>query len=137
MADFLYYWKRHKSDLAAGPIYKLNQNSSVMKSISVGDDVWAFGLVAPDAYAIIARFTVAEVGENAPGSHDAVEYGQAYLRSTPSLTNYVVTQVDAEPLIRSLSVRCDGAILGQCFQGGAAVRALDQSDRLALIGSLR
>jgi hypothetical protein len=104
-----------------------------MGKVMVGDDVWAFGLHNPALYRLIARFTVSETGQNVPGSPDAVEYGQYYFGSTPLLTNYLDKENSVEGAVRSLSIQCDGVVLGQCFQGGAAVRALLPEDRASLI----
>ena len=132
--DFLYYWKLFREDTANGPIFKLNQNSPAMHEICVGDDVWALALTSAGAYDLVARFTVTETGANPAGSPDDMKYGRAFFRSNASLTNYFGKQRgDAEAVVRGLSIRAEGTVLGQCFQGNAAVRSLTLDDRKRLI----
>lgn len=132
--DFLYYWKLFKEDTANGPIYKLNQNSPVMQEISAGDDVWALALTSAGAYDLVARFTVTETGRNPACSPDDLKYGRTFFRSTAPLSNYFANQKgSAEAVIRALSIKADGAVLGQCFQGNAAVRPLTLDDRKRLV----
>lgn len=133
MADFLYYWQRFSADTASGEIYKLNQGSPILNDVAVGDDLWAIGLSSPSTYALLARLTVCEVGQNRAGSPDDKQYGKYYIRSSPSLANYFSCQTDAEGLVRSLSIKCDAATLGQSFQGWSAVRKLSEDDRRKLI----
>jgi hypothetical protein len=132
--DFLYYWQLFREDTANGPIFKLNQNSPVMEDISIGDDVWALALTSAGAYDVVARFTVTGTGRNPAGSPEDVKYGRAFFRSTKSLSNYFdIQKGDAEAAVRTLSINARGAVLGQCFQGHAAVRPLSPSDRERLI----
>lgn len=134
--DYLYYWKLFKDDLQNGPIFKLNQNSPILSDVCVGDDVWTIGLVGQGLYSIISRHTVTETGENALGSSDRATYGRWYIKSLPSLSNYFEDHDSVEDTIRCLSIRTEGKVLGQCFQGNAAVRRLTPEDRVAILTHL-
>jgi hypothetical protein len=82
----------------------------------------------------VARFTVTETGRNPAGSPEDVKYGRAFFRSIETLSNYFnIHKGDAEAAIRTLSINARGGVLGQCFQGHAAVRPLTRADRESLI----
>ncbi|MGZ2412092.1 hypothetical protein ACUXST_001513 [Sphingomonas sp. F9_3S_D5_B_2] len=131
--DYLYYWKLYASDTANGPIYKLNQNSPVMRNLEAGDDVWAIGR-ANGSYPLVARFTVVETGTNPLGSQDRSRYGAEFMRSAPALSTYFeLNGNDAERIVRSLGISTASPVLGRSFQGGAAVRELDRGDRQKLV----
>ena len=122
----LYFWPRYLDDTRDGPISRLNQNSMTMAEARPGDTLWAFAPVGGGRYAIVVRMTVARAGENPPDSEERRDAGRWFIEAEPSGIVYfdTATQPEATSLIRSLGVRAEAAILGQAFQGPAAVRRL-------------
>jgi hypothetical protein len=122
----LYFWLRYLDDTRDGPISRLNQNSMTMAEARPGDTLWAFAPIGGGRYVIVARMAVARAGENPPESEERRDAGRWFIEAEPSGIVYfdTATQPEATSLIRSLGVRAEAAILGQAFQGLAAVRRL-------------
>jgi Domain of unknown function (DUF3883) len=129
---FLYYWKIYWDDSDKGHLpLVMNQNSRTMQRIRPGDVVWAFTRRMTDgAYVLVARFLVSHVGENKDGN----PAGRWYFASDTGNFRYLdpQTQEDAEPVIRRLGIKADAPVLGNSFQGGAAVRQISIEDLSAL-----
>ena len=122
---FLYYWKIYWDDYDEGhrPLSRLNQNSPTMQLIRPGDVVWAFTRRKTDeAYVLVARFLVSQVGENDDGN----PAGQWYFASNSGNFRYLdpQTQEDAGPVIRGLGIKADADVLGKSFRGRNAVRQI-------------
>jgi 5-methylcytosine-specific restriction protein A len=130
----LYYWQRFRRDTIDGPIFKLNQNNSLLADLQSGDTVWALTLSAPGAYAIAAEFKVATAGENAEGDPER-PLGRYFFVADSSRSRFfdIDKQASAEPLIRSLNITANASVLGQSFQGQqGGVRRLDEADHVTL-----
>jgi hypothetical protein len=126
----LYYWQQYKRDTIDGPVFKLNQNNSLLADLRSGDTVWALTLSAPGTYAIAAEFKVATTGENAAGDPER-PLGRYFFVADPNGSRFfdVHKQASAEPLIRSLNITANASVLGQSFQGQqGGVRPLDEAD---------
>ncbi|WP_231699370.1 HNH endonuclease [Limnochorda pilosa] len=130
----LYYWRsdNYRQDRAFGFGYHLNQGSPLLSRLERGAHVWAFTRRARDgAYVLAADLVVGAVTANRAG----YRYGRWRVWGDLERTRYfdVDHGPDAEPVLRSLTIRAASRHLGQSFQGYAAVRPLrpDDAARLA------
>ncbi len=129
----LYYWRpdNYTRDRRFGFGYHLSQNSSAMLRSGPGDSIWAVTRRSRDGlYVLAAELVVRAITRNPPN----YRYGR--YRAWGDLTRSRYFDIDvvpnAEPLIRSLSVRTASQRLGQAFQGNAAVRIISESDHRLL-----
>jgi 5-methylcytosine-specific restriction enzyme A len=129
----LYYWRpdNYNRDRRFGFGYHLNQNSNSMQAAGPGDSVWAFTRRSRDnLYVLAAELSVRAVTSN-PRNY---RYGKFRIWGDLARSRYFDIDIgpNAEPLIRSLSVQASGQLLGQSFQGNAAVRRLEEADHQVL-----
>lgn len=128
----LYYWRgdNYRRDLDLGAGYHLNQTNPLLHEIEAGDSLWAFTRNRAGVYVLAAELVVRAKTFNPP----AFRYGRYRLWGDLRLSRYFATegQPSIEQVIRSLSCRTGAPVLGQSFQGGAAVRAITAQDHLIL-----
>jgi len=127
----LYYWKptNYVVDRRAGFAFALWQNSRTMAQIRPGETLWAFTRNADGRYVLAAKVIAQDVTDQNPDPR----YGRYRVRGLPTSRLFDVDDApDAEPLIRSLSIRADAPALGQSFQGASAVRPLTDDDHARL-----
>jgi hypothetical protein len=129
----LYFWRgdNYRRDLDFGVGYHLNQSSPLLHAIDRGDSLWAFTRRGDGAYVLAAELVVSAKTLNPPN----YRYGRFRLWGDLVRSRYfaVASQPDITILVRSLSIRAGGDILGRAFQGFAAVRQLSTQDHLALV----
>lgn len=106
-----------------------------MLQAAPGDSLWAFTRNADRRYVLAAELVIRAVTYNAPGYH----YGRYRIWGDLGRSRYfdIDAAADAEPLIRSLTLRPRATHLGQSFQGHAAVRPLARSDHLVIAAFAR
>ena len=128
----IYYWegKNYRRDLDWGAGYHLNQSSRLLHEIDCGDSLWAFTRTPARRYVLAVELVVRAKTTNPSG----YRYGAYRLWGDLELSRYFRTdgQPDISGLIRGLSVRAGAAVLGQSFQGRAAVRRLTPADHQVL-----
>lgn len=128
----LYYWRgdNYRHDLDFGVGYPLNQANPLLHTVDRGDSLWAFTRRADGAYVLAAELVAAAKTLNPPG----YRYGRFRLWGDLTRSRYfsVAGQPDITVLIRSLSISAGGDVLGRAFQGGAAVRQLEEQDHQIL-----
>jgi hypothetical protein len=124
----IYYWRgdNYRRDLDFGAGYHLNQANPLMHEISVGDSLWAFTRRPDGAYVLAAELIVSAKTLN-PKDY---RYGPYRVWGDLQRSRYfgAVGQPDITTLVRSMSVRAGGDVLGRAFQGHAAVRRLRAED---------
>jgi hypothetical protein len=124
----LYYWRgdNYGRDLDMGVGYHLNQANPLLQQINVGDSVWAFTRRKDGFYVLAAELVVKAKTQNPP----KYRYGRYRVWGDLQFSRYF--QVDQQPsienVIRSLSVKINARILGQSFQGLAAVKRISKED---------
>ena len=123
----LFFWKgdNYTRDMANGPEYHLNQDSSRMASLRPGDHVWAFTRREDKTYVLAADLVVVGVSKNRPGA-DGAEYGKNHVDGDRRSSRYFDVSVgpDVEPAIRGMGFDPKDRALGSGFQGLAAVKPL-------------
>lgn len=133
----LYYWRRdnYLRDLDMGAGYHLNQNNALLHEIELGDSLWAFTRTKSGGYALAAELIVRAKTLNPPN----FRYGRYRLWGDLRQSRYfrVYNQLDVEQIIRGLSVRANAPILGQSFQGRAAVRSITPEDHRIMAAAAR
>lgn len=125
----LYFWRgdNYRRDLDYGVGYHLNQASRTLHDgIETGESLWAFTRSPNGRYVLAANLVAAGKTLNPPG----FRYGRYRLWGDLARSRYFVTahQPDLTPLVRSLSIRSGNGLLGQAFQGHAAVRRISEGD---------
>lgn len=133
----LYHWTRenYRSDLLGGVAWHLNQRSARLRDIDIGDSVWAFTRSASNAYVLAAELVVRARTQNPP----RFRYGPYRVWADVPRSRFfaVEGQTSIEPVVRELSIRPRAAILGQGFQGVAAVQSLTAGDHAQLVDASR
>jgi hypothetical protein len=128
----LYYWRgdNYRRDLDFGAGYHLNQSNPLMHAIERGDSLWAFTRRPDGCYVLAAELVVAGKTLNPAG----YRYGRYRVWGDLTRSRYfqVQDQPDLTVLVRSLSVRAGGQVLGRAFQGKAAVRRMTSEDHRIL-----
>jgi 5-methylcytosine-specific restriction enzyme A len=128
----LYHWRgdNYRRDLDFGAGYHLNQSNPLLHEIDVGDSLWAFTRRSDGLYVLAAELVVSAKTLN-PKSF---RYGRYRLWGDLRRSRYFAAdgQPDVSVLIRNLSVRAGGSVLGQAFQGHAAVRRITEDDHRRL-----
>lgn len=133
LVPLLYYWRsdNYFRDLDMGAGYHLNQANPLLHSIDIGDSLWAFTRNHQRRYVLAAELVVRAKTLNATN----FRYGRYRIWGDLRASRYF--QVDDQPsieqIIRHLSCRVNAAILGQAFQGYAAVRRIDEQDHRFLL----
>jgi 5-methylcytosine-specific restriction enzyme A len=133
----IYYWRsdNYRRDLDMGAGYHLNQSNPLLHRIEIGDSLWAFTRNRSEQYVLAAELVVKAKTENPPN----FRYGRYRLWGDIHHSRYF--QVDSQPsieqIIRGLSSKANARILGQSFQGHAAVKFLTQQDHLILLAVAR
>lgn len=131
----LYYWRpdNYARDRAFGFGYHLNQGSPALALLPHGESVWAFTRRKRDGlYVLAAQLIARAVTRNVPN----YRYGRFRVWADLDRSRYF--DIDApqaanlEPVVRALSIRASGTVLGQAFQGHAAVRTLTPGDHRTL-----
>jgi hypothetical protein len=131
----LYHWRGeiYRQDaqrLRPGLELTLEQNSPVMGEAEPGDQLWAFTRREDGRYVLAAALRTG----GKPAQAAPLGYGVYPVTAEPGSTVLydIANGEDVEPVIRGLSIKADAAILGQSFQGAAAVRWLNQTDSASL-----
>jgi 5-methylcytosine-specific restriction protein A len=126
--SLLYYWRRdnYLRDLDMGAGYHLNQANPTLHQIEIGDTLFAITRNKLGKYVFAAKLVIRAKTINPPN----FRYGRYRVWGDLSNSRYfrIDNQPNAELIIRSLSCRTEASILGQAFQGRAAVRLLTQQD---------
>jgi len=129
----LYFWRgdNYRRDLDFGVGYHLNQSSPLLHAIDQGDSLWAFTRRGDGAYVQAAELVVSAKTLNPP----KYRYGRFRLWGDLERSRYfaLANQPDITNLVRSLSIRAGGDVLGRAFQGKAAVRQLNTQDQITLM----
>jgi len=131
----LYYWRRDNyfRDLDMGAGYHLNQANPLLHNIDLGDSLWAFTRNHLGLYVLAAHLVIRAKTFNPQN----FRYGR--YRVWGDLQNSRYFKVDKQPsfehIIRSLSIRQSGDILGRAFQGFAAVRRITVKDHELLLSA--
>ena len=128
----LYHWRgdNYRRDLDFGVGYHLNQANPLLHEIEIGDSLWAFTRRRDGIYVLAAELIVGAKTMNPTG----FRYGRYRVWGDLERSRYFATddQPDVTTLVRGLSVKAGGDVLGRAFQGRAAVRALDEQDHRIL-----
>lgn len=128
----LYYWRRdnYEHDLDFGVGFHLNQKSARLHQIELGDTLWAFTRRRDGAYVLAMRLVVRARTHNRAG----YRYGPYRVWGDLQRSRYFLLdgQPPLDPLIRALSLRVQAGVIGQAFQGGAAVRSITAADHAVL-----
>lgn len=129
---FLYYWRgdNYRRDIDFGAGFHLNQANPLLHEIDVGDSLWAFTR-RPDGIYVLAVELVVKAKTLNP---TAYRYGRYRVWGDLRLSRYfqIEVQPDITNLVRSLSITARGTVLGQAFQGYAAVRRIAEVDHQVL-----
>ena len=129
----LYFWtgENYRRDLDLGVGFHLNQANKTLHSINIGDSLWAFTRNSQKRYVLAAELIIKAKTKNPPN----YRYGQYRVWGDIKLSRYF--QVDRQPsvelIIRQLSCKTNAAILGQSFQGMAAVKPISLEDHNILL----
>src|SRR5687768_13393105 len=124
----LYYWRgdNYQRDLDEGAAYHLNQASSRLHEIGIGESLWAFTRRSDGAYALAAELVIRARTRNALG----YKYGPYRVWGDIQRSRYFAVDVSSpvEPIVRRTSLAPTAPLLGQAFQGHAAVRTITAAD---------
>jgi 5-methylcytosine-specific restriction protein A len=133
----LYYWRadNYRRDLDMGAGYHLNQANPLLHQIDIGDSLWAFTRASNKSYVMAAELIVRAKTINPP----SFRYGRYRVWGDLQKSRYfkVEGQPSFDQIIRSLSVQANANILGQAFQGKAAVRLITAQDHQILSAAAR
>lgn len=133
----LYHWTRenYRADLQGGVAWHLNQRNVRLRDIDRGDSVWAFTRNAVGAYVLAAELVVRAKTSNAPG----FRYGPYRVWADVPRSRFfqVDGQAATEGVLRELSIRPAARVLGQGFQGLAAVQTITAGDHMMLAEASR
>lgn len=133
----LYHWTRenYRADLQGGVAWHLNQRNVRLRDIDRGDSVWAFTRNAVGAYVLAAELVVRAKTSNAPG----FRYGPYRVWADVPRSRFfqVDGQASTEGVLRELSIRPAARVLGQGFQGLAAVQTITAGDHMMLAEASR
>jgi 5-methylcytosine-specific restriction enzyme A len=128
----LYFWRgdNYYQDLDMGAGYHLNQSNPLLHSIDIGDSLWAFTRNRQKRYVLAAELVVKAKTKN-PSNF---RYGRYRLWGDIHNSRYfqVDDQPSVEQVIRHLSCSTKADVLGQAFQGHAAVRRITNVDHQIL-----
>jgi 5-methylcytosine-specific restriction protein A len=129
----LYFWRgdNYRRDLDHGVGFHLNQASSFLHDIGLGESLWAFIRKTDGLYALAAELVVSAKTINPKG----FRYGPYRVWGNLRWSRYfhVDSQLDISELIRSLDLAAKADVLGRSFQGKAAVRPLVEADHVRLL----
>jgi 5-methylcytosine-specific restriction enzyme A len=129
----LYHWQRdnYRHDLDYGVGFHLNQANQLMHQIGIGESLWAFTRKRDGRYALAAELVVSAKTKNP----DGFRYGRYRVWGDLRKSRYfgIESQPDISELVRSLNVRAHAQVLGQSFQGHAAVRSLADASHFQLL----
>lgn len=133
----LYYWRRdnYRRDLDQGVGYHLNQANPLLQAVDLGDSMWAFTQAQNGRYALATELVISARTRN-PANF---RYGPYRVWGDLRLSRYfaVADQPDLTPVVRSLRIPTGGNVLGQAFQGHAAVRRISSQDHAVLAAYAR
>lgn len=129
----LYYWRgdNYERDLRFGAGFHLNQSSKRLHAVELGDSIWAFTRRRDGEYVMAAQLIVKAKTRNSP----KFRYGGYRVWGDLVASRYFLGGVQAPlgPVIRQLSVQVAPGVIGQSFQGHAAVRAITAADHEVLL----
>lgn len=133
----LYYWRadNYHRDLDMGAGYHLNQANPLLHQIDIGDSLWAFTRASNKDYVLAAELVIRAKTINPPN----FRYGKYRVWGDLRKSRYfkVEGQPKIEQVIRSLSIRINSDVLGQSFQGYAAVRLISENDHRILTAAAK
>jgi 5-methylcytosine-specific restriction enzyme A len=129
----LYYWKPeiYRVDLDMGAGYHLNQKNKRLHSVEIGDSLWAFTRNRMGRYVLAAELVVKAKTNNPP----SYKYGPYRVWGDLEKSRYFSVDEqspDIGNVIRSFSIKTGSPVLGQSFQGGAAVRTIAEQEHQLL-----
>jgi hypothetical protein len=129
----LYFWRgdNYRRDLDHGVGFHLNQANPLLHQIDLGESLWAFTRTTKGRYALAAELVISAKTMNPRG----FRYGPYRVWGDLERSRYF--SIDGQPnvstLIRSLDVHARADVLGQSFQGKAAIRALGDAGHAHLL----
>ena len=133
----LYYWRgdNYYRDLDMGAGYHLNQANPLLHRTDIGDSLWAFTRTKDRRYSLAAELVVRAKTFNPPN----YRYGRYRIWGDLRKSRYfkINQQLSIEQIIRSLSCKTDAIVLGQSFQGLAAVREITLDDHSILVAAAK
>lgn len=133
----LYYWRRdnYRRDLDMGAGYHLNQIAPALHDIELGETLWAFTRALNGRYVLAAQLVARAKTLNPPN----FRYGRYRLWGDLAKSRYfeVEGQPSVEQIIRHLLCKADAPVLGQSFQGRAAVRPITLEDHQLLTAAAK
>jgi 5-methylcytosine-specific restriction enzyme A len=124
----LYYWRsdNYYRDLDMGAGYHLNQANPLLHRIDIGDCLWAFTRNKEGRYVLAAEMVIKAKTENPKD----FRYGRYRVWGNIEYSRYF--QIDDQPsieqVLRSLSCNPKARLLGQSFQGHAAIKLINEID---------
>lgn len=128
----LYFWRgdNYRRDLDMGAGYHLNQSNPIMHQTDTGDSLWAFTRTKNGRYVLAAELVVRAKTINPPN----FRYGRFRIWGDLDKSRYFQTgeQPSIEQIARNLSFQVNADILGQAFQGRAAVKRITHQDHMIL-----
>ena len=131
----LYYWRpdNYRRDLDYGAGFHLNQKNELLHAVELGESVWAFTRNSVGRYVLAAELVIKAKTYNSI----RFRYGPYRVWGSLDHSRYFETerQPSMEQVIRSLSVTTNARLLGQSFQGLAAVKPLTGEDHEVLLAA--
>lgn len=128
----LYYWRgdNYRRDLDFGASYHLNQSNKILHEIEIGDSLWAFTKTKNGNYVLATELIITAKTYNSP----TYRYGRYRVWGDLERSKYfrVTIQPNFEYILRNLSIKINAKLLGQSFQGHAAIRKISYHDNLIL-----
>ncbi|MFH1464630.1 MAG: HNH endonuclease signature motif containing protein [Pseudomonadota bacterium] len=133
----LYFWRwdNYQRDLGFGGGYHLNQRSSGLHRIALGESLWAFTRRPDDgAYVLVAELIAKARTINHPRLAREYRYGPYRLWGDLRRSRYFLPQGQPpiDQVIRSLSLDVRTSAIGRSFQGPGAVRSITAADSALL-----
>ncbi len=135
MSHLLYYWRsdNYLRDLDNGVGFHLNQSSSTLHQINIGESLWAFTRNHQGNYVLAAQLIIKAKTKNPPN----YKYGSYRVWGSIKKSRYfdINQQLDISCLIKQFPLRTGKAntLLGQAFQGKAAVRQITDREHEILL----
>ncbi|HOI29037.1 MAG TPA: HNH endonuclease [Melioribacteraceae bacterium] len=128
----LYYWRgdNYRRDLDFGASYHLNQSNKLLHEIEIGDSLWAFTKTNNGKYVLASELVITAKTYN-PSNY---RYGRYRVWGDLERSKYfkVIVQPNFENILRNFSITINAKLLGQSFQGHAALRKISYQDNLIL-----
>lgn len=134
MAHLFYYWRgdNYRRDLDYGVGFHLNQSSSRLHLVDIGESLWAITRRQDGVYVLAAELVIKAKTLNQKN----YRYGRYRVWGDLRRSRYfsVDGQPDISGFVRDqIGLSARGDVLGRAFQGKAAVRTLSEAQHLELL----